>query len=233
MARTPVAPVAVGAAVAGGLLAAVAGAPPAAAALVGVLCGAGGLAALLPRARKERIDPFTVQEPWRTMVQRAQSAGRRFEEAVGRTRPGPLRDTLADLGRRVDVAVQECWEIAKRGHDLDRGVSRLDVAGVSGRLARLDDEPGGGGGGDVEATREALRSQLGAAERLAAVAEDARTRLRLLNAQMDEAVARAVELSLSAGDTTALGSLGGEVDSLVLQLEALHQALRETGGAHS
>ena len=59
---------------------------------------------------------------------------------------------------------------------------------------------------------------------------DTRDRLRLLNAQMDEAVARAYELSVQASDVADLSGLGNEVDSLVLEMEALRQGLEEAGG---
>jgi hypothetical protein len=75
-----------------------------------------------------------------------------------------------------------------------------------------------------------LQSQLGSADRIQKVAYDARDRLRVLNAQMDEAVARAVELSLKATDIAALGGLSQDVESLVVELESLRQALDETSG---
>jgi len=59
------------------------------------------------------------------------------------------------------------------------------------------------------------------------VASQARHRLQLLDARLDEAVARAVELSLNA-DVGALGGLGSDVDAVVGDMEALRQALEET-----
>jgi hypothetical protein len=81
----------------GGVAAAtiVAGVPLLAALPLGVAVWAGKVALSIPRRRGERIDPFTLQEPWRRYVQEALQARNRFDEAVGRTRPGPLRDHLA------------------------------------------------------------------------------------------------------------------------------------------
>ena len=62
------------------------------------------------------------------------------------------------------------------------------------------------------------------------MAQDARDRLQRLNAELAEAVARAVELSLSAADIGALQPLGSDVENVVGELEALRQALEETGG---
>jgi hypothetical protein len=53
----------------------------------------------------------------------------------------------------------------------------------------------------------------------------------VLNAQLDEAVARAVELSVHADSETDIAPLGNDVDSLVSELESLREGLEETGGA--
>jgi hypothetical protein len=78
---------------------------------------------------------------------------------------------------------------------------------------------------------EALQAQVLSAQRLSVVAQDARSRLELLNARLDEAVARAVELALQAEDATALSGLGGDVDDLVGEMESLRTALDEAGRA--
>ena len=54
-----------------------------------------------------------------------------------------------------------------------------------------------------------------------------------LDARLDEAVARAVELSLGAGDAAAAGGLEGDVDRLVEEMEALRLALDDAGPAPS
>ncbi len=72
------------------------------------------------------------------------------------------------------------------------------------------------------------RFKVGSAERLAGVARNAEDRLRRLAAQLNEAVARAVELSLKDTDLGTLQPLGSDVDSLVDELESLRVALDET-----
>jgi hypothetical protein len=52
--------------------------------------------------------------------------------------------------------------------------------------------------------------------------------LRLLDARLDQAAARAVELSLHAADDTELSLLSDDVDGLVDDLEALRQGMEET-----
>src|SRR5919106_2442022 len=93
----------------GGVAAAtiVAGAPLVAALPLGVAVWAGKVALSIPRQRRgERIDPFTLQEPWRRYVQEALQARNRFNEAVARTRAGPLRDHLAEIAARMQTGAQ-------------------------------------------------------------------------------------------------------------------------------
>ena len=80
-------------------------------------------------------------------------------------------------------------------------------------------------------TRDALLAQRQSYERLASVWHDTRDRLELLNAQLDEAVARAVELSVHTGDISALNPLTDDVDTLVDELESLHLGLEEASSA--
>jgi len=61
-----------------------------------------------------------------------------------------------------------------------------------------------------------------------ATEDDARDRLRLLDARFDELVARAAEVSLGTEDSDVLGN---DVDGLVSELEALRAALEETNSA--
>ena len=70
-------------------------------------------------------------------------------------------------------------------------------------------------------------SQRRAYERIASVWTEARDKLQVLNAQLDEAVARAVELSVHGADPDAVSPLGDDVDSLVGELESLRLGLEE------
>ncbi|HKA92784.1 MAG TPA: hypothetical protein VKE97_03210 [Acidimicrobiia bacterium] len=213
----------------------------------------------LPRKpRPERIDLAGLSQPWRAYVKDAMEAQRRYTRAVSTTEPGPLHDRLGEIGARLDAGVRECYRIGRRGAALDTGLAGLqtgvawadlmhgldafrvpaqlrervqqgesirDNAELAGELRKVGvDEQG-------LDKLEALQAQVLSAQRLAAVAQDARSRLELLNARLDEAVARAVELSLRAEDATALQGLGGDVDDLVGEMESLRTALDEAGRA--
>lgn len=193
--------------------------------------------------RQTAMDPFTVQEPWRTFVFGAQRAQRRFDEAVGRLARGPLQDRLNMLAMRVDAATGEAWRTAQAGQTLSTARRHIDVPALRRQLGELEDltEAGGNefdeeldddpaGIDDHASSRaDALRAQLASAERLDRTIEQTRARLSLLDARLGEAVTRAIELSVRADAGDELGNVGADVDELIDEMEALRQALSETG----
>jgi hypothetical protein len=227
--------------------------------LVGLAAYGARVAFGLPRKpRPERIDLAGLSQPWRAYMKDAMEAQRRYARAVATAAPGPLRDRLSEIGARLDAGVRECYRIARRGAALEGGLAGLQTgvawsdlmhgldafripAPLRERVQRgesIRDHPALAEelrthGMDAQALQklEALQAQVLSAQRLSTVAQDARSRLELLNARLDEAVARAVELSLSAEDATALSGLGGDVDELVGEMESLRTALDEVGRA--
>jgi len=232
MARAITAPGTILLAGAGASAAILAGVPLAAAAVVGGLVWAGRIALAIPRKpRRVEANPALVQEPWRSLVRQAQRAESRFDQVVTSTDPGPLRDRLAEVDARIAVGVDECWRIAQRGDELQAALADFDVVDLGDQLARAEAEAARAPGrAELQGTAAALRAQVASADRLAAVARDAEDRLRRLAAQLNEAVARGVELSLQSPDVGTLQPLGSDVDSLVGELESLRVALEETGG---
>ena len=223
----------------GGVAAAtiVAGVPLLAALPLGVAVWAGKVALSIPRGRRgERIDPFTLKEPWRRYVQEALQARNRFDEAVGRTRPGPLRDHLADIAERMHTGVEECWLIAKRGQALVDARRGIDLADVDRQLAEVADAQGAGSDAttppdpSLARVAQSLEAQRATAVRLDRVIGQAHSELRMLDARLDEAVARTLELSAHAAADATVEGLGTDVDALVTEMESLRQALEETSG---
>jgi len=230
MARAITSPGAILLAGAGASAAILAGVPLAAAAVVGGLVWAGRVAMAVPRkARRVEVNPALVKEPWRSLVRQAQRAETRFDQVLATTAPGPLKDRLAEVDARVAVGVDECWRIAQRGNELSEAVADLDVADLRSQLQRTQAQAAQHPErADLTGTAAAVSQQLASAERLSGVAQDAEDRLRRLAAQLNEAVARAVELSLQSPDLGTLQPLGSDVDSLVGELESLRVALEET-----
>ncbi len=193
-------------------------------ALLGVWFGRRGA-----RAPLANIDPHTLSEPWRRYVLQAQSARRRYARALEGPR-GPLRDQLVAIGARVDAGVEEVWRIARRGDALDAAIDTIGAARAQRRMDSLADTAETDARDQAET---ALAAQQESAARLQGVAEDAKAKLRLLDARLDEAVARGLELALNAGDVTLAGGLSDDVGSLVDEMEALRLALDEVGPGRS
>lgn len=210
------------------------GLPLLAAAGIGVLAWGARVALGLPRRpAAPRIDPATLSEPWRGFVRDALDATGRYKRALKAAMIGPLRDRLTEIGERLDAGVQECWRIARQGDALEHAIGDLDIQSAKRELASLQNTAGDPGDESTNATIESLQAQIASSDRLAKVARDASSRLRLLDARLDEAVARAVELSLRAGDVSELGGLGSDVDALVGEMESLRLGLEEAGQASS
>ena len=206
------------------------GAPLVVAAGVGALAWGGRVLAAVPRnPSTDRVEPFTLADPWRSYVVGAQDAKARFDRVVADMDRGPLRERLTDLAARLDDGIDESWRIAKRGNDISDALARLDTVRTRAELAQLRlalaDRPPTAA---AAKTIQSLEAQIGSAQRLQATEDDARDRLRLLDARFDELVARAVEVSLGTEDSDVLGD---DVDGLVGELEALRAALEETNSA--
>jgi len=209
----------------------VAGLPVAAVVGLGALAYAARVALGLPRRpRGERMDAFTLSVPWRKSVMDAQGAKRRFDEAVRQADPGPLRERLAEIRARIDEGVKECWRIAQRGHLMQKGLRALDIEATQRELVDVEQEIRRNDDPRLKQAREAIRAQLHSAQRMIDAVRDAELQLRLLDARLDEAVTRAIELSLrSAGDADVRG-LGSDVERLVSDMEALRAALEDVDG---
>lgn len=186
------------------------------------------------RNRDERVDAFSLGDPWKRFVIDAQNAQTRYRRAVKRSRSGPLKERLEELGERIDQAVMECWRVACQGNNLGGALRHLETDRVETELAQARRDLANSSGGStasLKATISALEAQMRSAERLSEVWRSSRDRLRVLNAQLDEAVARAVELSVGAGGSVAaFGGLSDQVAGVVSDMESLRQALEETGG---
>ncbi len=229
---SPAAILAVGAGVSIGI---VTGLPIVAAVAVGAAAWTARVGLAVPRGPKEtKIDPYTLTEPWRGFVKEALEASQQFDQTARRVHSGPLRDRLTEISERVRSGVDETWRVARAGQALCEARNRIDINDITRQLSEVNNRPGNGAdpSDPVAQTVTALEAQLAAATRMDKVIVETRDRLRLIDAKRDEAVTRAIELSARSsdvGETSALASLDEKVDSLVDEMDALRQALDETG----
>ena len=178
-----------------------------------------------------RIDPFTVDEPWREHVQSALGAKLRFDRLVQSIPGGPLKERLQSIATRVDEGVHEVWTIAQRGHRLAASIDDLRINQVRAELraaevaAERNADPNRAA--TLEATRASLQAQLESAERIAGRGVSTIDRLRELDAKLDELVARGTELSIT-GSEDAFDDLRSDVDAVVTEMEALRRGMDET-----
>ena len=80
---------------------------------------------------------------------------------------------------------------------------------------------------NLDAAVASVEGQLASADRLKQLSASTADNLRLTQSRLDELVARAAEVSVGAGDTDRFAH---DVDDLVLELESLHEAVRELPG---
>ncbi len=175
--------------------------------------------------RRERLDPFTVGEPWRQFVQSATRSGTKLHQTIDGAAPGPLKDRMESIGSRLDDGLRETWEIARRGDQIDATIRRLDPTALRSKLASLQARSAANPAPDIDAAIVSVESQLESVQRLELESSKTADRLRLTQTRLDELVSRAAEVSIGAGDTDAYEH---DVDDLVIELEALRQAVDET-----
>lgn len=169
------------------------------------------------------IDPLALSEPWRNYVGQAMSAQARFHRTVATIQPGPLKDRMLEVAKRVDDSVEESWAIGKRGHEIGQALRELGPTEVYQELLEAQ---ASAKTPEQLRTLQALQSQYDTILRLDAVHTKARDQLRASQERLDELVARAVELKATgATDATALEH---DVDAVVDEMEALRQAIEET-----
>jgi hypothetical protein len=206
----------------------VAGLPVAAAAGLGAVAWAVRVAVAVPRdPAAPRIDAGRLREPWRGFVKEAEQAQQQFTRARQRAGKGPLHDRLAEIDERIVSGVQECWRVAQAGNDLSIARSEVDVPDITRQRQGIDPQAGAVAGSAAAGTLQALDAQLAAASRMDRLIAEVSDRLRLLDARLDEAVTRAIELSVRADNPDELSGLGDDIDALVGDMESLRQGLDE------
>jgi hypothetical protein len=195
------------------------GVTPALGIALGVVAYSALVAAAMPRDQRVRIDPFTVQEPWRQFVQGAQGSAVKLQETIDAAGDGPVKDRMQGVREKLEHGLDETWQIARRGHEIDQAVHRLDPTALRSKLESFQKAA------DSSEAIASVESQLESVNRLKEQSTRTSNRLRLTQTRLDELVARAAEVSIGAGDTDAYEH---DVDDLVVELESLRLAVEET-----
>lgn len=172
-------------------------------------------------SRSPRIDPFALREPWRLYVKDALGSQRRFDSALDSVAAGPLRDRLAEINKRVERGVIECWEVAKKGQQLADARRAIDISSARRSAAKIDSHP---------ALLEAAASEIAAHERLRTREDEVKVSLEVLDARLQEAVARASEMATRTMATDDLDSITDAIDGVVGDLESLRLGLDSVDG---
>jgi hypothetical protein len=192
----------------------------------GLVVYAGLVAVGMPKPQaRPKIDPFTVGEPWRQFVQGAQRSAARLHDTISTTREGPLRDRMDAVAQKLQHGLDETFEIARRGDEIDAAVTRLDPTALRSKLATLQQQRASIPDEQVDAAIASVEAQLATTDRLKAQSAQTASTLRLTQTRLDELVARAAEVSIGAADTDTYEH---DVDDLVVELEGLRLAVEET-----
>jgi hypothetical protein len=193
---------------------------------LGAVVYLGAVAAAMPRAeRRPVMDPFTLGEPWRRFMQGALRAERQLRRTVSNARSGPPRERLEGIVARIDHGIDEAWEVAKRGDEIDGAIRRLDPTALRSRLQTFQDQASEAPSPELHEAIMSLQRQLETADRLRVLSSQTALELRLGQTRFEELVARAEEVSIGMSDSDRYAS---DVDALVDELEALRLALEET-----
>jgi hypothetical protein len=176
-------------------------------------------------ARRLRTTPViptpALGRRWAALVREAVSAGERYGDAIGRVRPGPLRDSLDGAADEVAAAVAEARRLAVQGDRTER--AHRDVLAALDRQRRQRRRGPRLVAGLEASLDAAAQAQADSAARLAAAATRDHAQLQLIVARLHELTAHALELQTMAS-TPALEP--GSV-SVAERLAALRAATAE------
>lgn len=193
------------------------------------------------RPRPAQLDPWSLPEPWRQLVQQAQAIQSRYDQAFTTWPPGPTRDRLAGLQPRVYEEVSRLGATARQGAAAGGWTSAMPAAGkpsvdsLASELKQLEAKRARLGDGaparlaDLNRREEAVAAQLRAAHQSSRAEAEIQDRLRQAVARLDETITEllVVESTRSGADP---GGLGSRLDELTDGLASLQAAITETAG---
>lgn len=189
------------------------------------------------RPRPVGIDPWSVPEPWRPLLQQLAGAQTRFDQVVADWPSGPLRDRLVSLQPRVWSDVAALVAMAGRGAAMGGWTGAgpqpgLPTAGgLSAELKRIAAErasTGPAASGDLDRREAAVAAQLRAVRRSEQAAAELLDRLRAAVSGLDASV---TDLLAMGGETGGAEAVFSSLEQLGDEVSALRAAVSETAGS--
>lgn len=210
----------------GAAVAIVTGLGPLAAVAAGAAAWAGRVGVGLARrplvTEQPKLQRPTLREPWARYADEALASRDRFHETAEGA-GGAAGERMSAMTERIDRGVEAIFSVAARAQVLEDARRQLDPTSALSDLESLRADSTAADRPAVRRTIESLEAQVSAAQRVDAELVDTADQLGLLDARLDEAVTRAVELSVQGSPD--LAGLDREVDDMVLDMEALRQAI--------
>lgn len=205
-----------------------------------------GLAALAARRRYEasrprpaQIDPWSVPEPWRPLLQQVADAQRRFDQVVADWPPGPLKERLLAMQPQVWTDVGALGAMARRGaymtawNGVPSGSAPPRAESLSEEMHRVAAERTALGAGSdehresLDRREEALAAQLRSARASQQAAGHLLDLLRSAAARLDGTVTDLLALGGEAGGS---GDVLSSLKEVSEEVAALRAAVAETSG---
>jgi hypothetical protein len=191
------------------------------------------------RPRPARLDPWSVPEPWRSLVQQAADTQTRFNQTVADWPAGPTKDRLVELQPRVWDQVQQLGILAHRGAAADgwtgagysSGRPTTDRLGEELKEVQAERARRGPAVVDLERREAAVAAELRARRHQEEASAAIRDQLRTAVARFDQTVADLLAVE-PTGDGRPLdaGGVTSALDELSDGLSSLRAALTETTG---
>jgi hypothetical protein len=219
--------------------------------ILAVVLGAGAwagrmVAAVFARRRRDRqarprpaqLDPWSVPEPWKQLVQQAATVQSRFDQAVTDWADGPIKDRLTSLQPQLYAGMEQVGVAAKRGAMLSgwsggmAAPGRPSAEALAEQLHRAESERQRLSDRSSERraalarTEEAIAAQLRAARSAEDAAGLVHDRLRVLVASLDQTVTSVLVLGVG-GNEAGADAVAASISNLADEVAALHRGLTD------
>jgi hypothetical protein len=219
--------------------------------VVAVILGAGAwcgrmVAAVIARRRRDRqawprpaaLDPWSVPEPWRQLLQQALSVQTRFDQTIDGWADGPIKDRLTSLRPNLYASMEQVGTMAKRGAAIAGGPGggvmpgRVTAGQLTDQLRKAEaerqrlDSRSAERAAALARTEDAIAAQLRAVRSAEEAANLVHDRVRILVATLDQTVTSLAVLGVGAAESGA-DAVAASLSALTDEISALHRGLTE------